>query len=100
MFFQTKGTAMLDLFRQSIANQYSAAIKMLENSIGRCDEQNWVGQVGKVAFWHVSYRAVLPDMYLSASEAEFRPQAFHHKNITFWAGPWRVAEGGGRSGVR
>jgi len=75
---------LIELFRKSMADQYGAALKMLEDAIGKGDEHNWMGPVGKVAFWHVSYHVLFcTDMYLSASEAEFRPQAFHRKNYNF-----------------
>src|SRR5258706_2401802 len=75
---------MLDLFRQSIANQYGAALKMLEDCIGKCEPQNWTAKVGQVPFWHVAYHVLFcTDMYLSASLAEFRPQPFHRENYNF-----------------
>jgi len=75
---------MLELFRQSMANQYGAALKMLENCINECQEENWTAKVGQVAFWHVSYHVLFcTDMYLSAGEKQFRPQAFHRQSYNF-----------------
>ncbi|HEV8291154.1 MAG TPA: DinB family protein [Tepidisphaeraceae bacterium] len=75
---------MLDLFRQTIANQYGAALKMLEDCIGKCQPDQWMGKVGKVPFWHVSYHVLFcTDMYLSSHIDQFRPQAFHRESYNF-----------------
>jgi hypothetical protein len=75
---------MLNLIRQTIANQYGAALKMLEDAIQQCQSEQWMGKVGKVAFWHVSYHVLFcTDMYLSPKIAKFRPQAFHREDYNF-----------------
>ena len=75
---------MLDLFRQSIANQYGAALKMLEDAIEKCQPEQWTALVGKVHFWHVSYHVLFcTDMYLSPDIAQFRPQPFHRESYNF-----------------
>jgi hypothetical protein len=75
---------MLELFRQSIANQYGAALKMLEDCINKCEAKNWTAKAGKIPFWHVAYHVLFcTDMYLSGSLAEFRPQPFHRESYNF-----------------
>jgi hypothetical protein len=75
---------MLELIRQSFANQYGAALKMLEEAIGQCQSEQWMGKVGRVAFWHVSYHVLFcTDMYLSAEIGKFKPQAFHREDYNF-----------------
>ena len=75
---------MLELFRRSMANQYGAALKMLEYAIEKCQSEQWTAKVGQVSFWHVSYHVLFcTDMYLSASMAEFRPQPFHRESYNF-----------------
>ena len=75
---------MLELFRQSMANQYGAALKMLEDAIDKCQSEQWTAKVGQVSFWHVSYHVLFcTDMYLSPSIGDFRPQPFHRESYNF-----------------
>src|SRR6266850_4523915 len=75
---------MLDLLRQSLAAQYGAALKMLEDAIGQCESKNWPAKVGQHPFWHVSYHVLFcTDMYLSPSISRFRPQRFHREHYNF-----------------
>jgi len=75
---------MLELFRQSLANQYGAALKMLEEAIKNCQSEQWTAKVGKVPFWHVSYHVLFStDMYLSPGYEKFRPQPFHRTSYNF-----------------
>jgi len=75
---------MLDLIRQSIANQYGAGLKMVEDAIEQCQAEQWTGKVGKVAFWQVSYHVLFcTDMYLSPEISRFKPQPFHRENYNF-----------------
>jgi len=41
---------MLDLFRQTIANQFGAALKMLGDAIDKCQAEHWSASVGKLLF--------------------------------------------------
>src|SRR2546430_17639067 len=75
---------MLELFRRSMANQYGAALKMLEDAIDKCQSEQWTAKVGQVPFWHVSYHVLFcTDMYLSRSIVGFRPQPFHRGSYNF-----------------
>jgi hypothetical protein len=75
---------MLDLFRQTIAAQYGAALKMLEDAIDQCQPENWTASVSKFPFWHVAYHVLFcTDMYLSQGLGRFLPQSFHRENYNF-----------------
>src|SRR3954467_599773 len=75
---------MLELIRRVIANQYGAALKMLENTIEKCPQKQWTEKVGQSPFWHVAYHVIFcTDMYLSKSSRSFKPQSFHKKNYNF-----------------
>jgi len=81
---------MLDLFRQTIANQYGAALKMLGDAIDKCEAKHWEAKVGQFPFWHVSYHVLFcTDMYLSPTFAKFKEPEFHKKNYNFLGKlPW------------
>jgi hypothetical protein len=75
---------MLDLVRQTLASQFGAALKMVEDAIDKCQAENWSVSVGQFPFWHVAYHILFyVDLYLSPSQSEFRPQPFHRENYQF-----------------
>jgi hypothetical protein len=75
---------MLDLFRQSIANQFGGSLKMLEDCISKCEQPQWTAPVAKFPFWHLAYHILFyTDLYLSPSLADFRPPSFHRADANF-----------------
>ena len=72
---------MLELFKKCLVTQFGGALAMLEQCIGQCPDDEWEGQVGNHAFWHVAYHALYYiDFYLSATEQSFEPPSFYREN--------------------
>ena len=46
---------MIQFIRESLANQYGAALAFLQDCIQRCEQGNWHKPVGQFAFWNVAY---------------------------------------------
>jgi hypothetical protein len=66
---------MEDQLRNSLWQQFGAAIDTLENAIVACPESVWGDRPGYHEFWYLAYHTLFfLDLYLSDStEAEFRP---------------------------
>ena len=75
---------MIELIRKTFADQFGAALSMLEDCISKCQPENWSAPVAKFPFWHLAYHVLFyTDLYLSPSIADFRPQSFHRENYNF-----------------
>jgi hypothetical protein len=58
--------------------QAEAALHMLHDCVEKCPPAHWEGKVAHYPFWHVAYHALSYfDFYLSPTEADFAPRAFH-----------------------
>jgi hypothetical protein len=81
---------MIELLKKSLAAQYEAAFCMLNRCLEACPDEQWHGQVGNLAFWHVVYHTLYyTDLYLSRDEAAFRAPPFHRENYhLFGKTPW------------
>jgi hypothetical protein len=67
----------MDLAR-TIVSQYQAALEMLRQSVDRCPEPMWDDPDDRMQFWRIAYHALFyTHLYLSDSEATFRPWARH-----------------------
>jgi hypothetical protein len=62
--------------KNSIWHQFGAAIDMLENAIDSCPVELWGDRSKKPEFWYVAFHTLFfLDLYLSDSDAGFRPPA-------------------------
>jgi hypothetical protein len=70
---------MLELFKESIAHQYEAALCTLRKCVDACPEPSWHGPVVSLTFDQVAFHALFfTDYYLGpADEQAFRRQPFH-----------------------
>ena len=82
---------MNKLIRSSIAGQYGAALRMLENGLASADVAAWLAPVGRFPFWHVAYHTLfVTDMYLCPGESAICPQPFHRTDYNMLGpAPWQ-----------
>jgi hypothetical protein len=72
---------MLNAYQRAIANQFEAALCMLNASIDRCPDDAWNAPVGNLAFCQVAFHALFyTDFYLGPDDASFRTQPFHQQH--------------------
>ncbi len=75
---------MDDQWKAVLWRQFGAAIDMLENAVAACPDPLWDDRAQHPPFWHVAYHTLFYlDLYLSESEASFRPPPFHRENANF-----------------
>jgi hypothetical protein len=81
---------MNKLIRTSIAGQFGAGLRMLENCLTCTDDVTWLAPVGRYPFWQVAYHTLfVTDMYLCPDERQIRPQPFHRKDYNLLGPtPW------------
>ena len=66
---------MLALIKQSLLNQYLAALSTLRLCLEQCPDDKWAGNVGNFPFWHAAYHALYyGDFYLSPNADSFEPR--------------------------
>jgi len=71
---------MLDLFKQSLANQYDAALTMLRRCIEACPPEHWESTIAQCTFRWVTYHTLFfTDLYLSTSNESFVLRDFHER---------------------
>ena len=67
---------MKALWKESLWQQFGAAIDMLENAINACPKEIWGKRLGIHEFWYMVYHTLFfLDYYLSESETGFAPPA-------------------------
>jgi hypothetical protein len=73
---------MPDTFRELTANQYDAALCMLNCCVEQCPDALWEGRVANLKFCQVAFHALFfTDYYLGEPDVEaFRQQQFHRDN--------------------
>lgn len=72
---------MLDLIKQSLSGQYSAAFTTLKHCIDLGGEANWQLKIGSYELGRSLFHALIfSDLYLDESENQFRKQSFHLKH--------------------
>ena len=65
---------MINKLKETIWNQFGAAIDMFENAINACPEKLWGNQIGEREFWYLAYHTLFwLDFYLSDSPDNFQP---------------------------
>lgn len=76
---------MTELFKQSLVNQFHAALSMLRACLSRCPDEHWEANVGNFPFWHAAYHVLFyADLYLSPQLESFTPRSFHRENYQFF----------------
>lgn len=70
------GKNMDNFWKETIWNQFGAAIETLENAVETCPEQLWADRTKRAEFWYVVYHTLFwLDYYLSDSTDGFTPPA-------------------------
>ena len=70
---------MLDLVKQTLKNQFEAALCMFSDCVAKCPDAQWDAKVAKYPFWQVAYHTLcFVDLYLSPDEATFPFRADLH----------------------
>lgn len=74
----------------AIVSQYTAALRMMRRVIENCPDALWDDPSFDNRFWHVAYHALFyTHLYLSPSEAEFKPWERSRENQQFMGkSPW------------
>jgi len=71
---------MLDYLKQSIINQYEAALTMLNQCIEACPPEQWEGKIAQGTFRWVAYHTLFfTDLYLSPNEHAFERRELHER---------------------
>lgn len=71
---------MLDYFKQSVTNQYEAALTMLRRCIDACPSEHWESKIAQGTFRWVAYHTLFfTDLYLSPSNESFVLRDFHER---------------------
>jgi len=77
---------MIEAVKQLLANQYEAALCTLNFCIERCPDENWHARVANLKFCQAVFHTLFyADYYLGKSPDEFKTQAFHRENQSFFA---------------
>ena len=73
---------MLETYKQLIANQFDAALCMLDSCVERCPDAIWNSPVANLKFCQVAFHALFfADYYLGPPDDDsFRRQPFHREN--------------------
>lgn len=75
----------LDLFKQTIANQYEATLCTLSNCIDRCPNAAWHAPVCNLRFCQaVFHTLIFTDLYLGPDKDAIFKQPFHQENKAFF----------------
>lgn len=76
---------MIDTFKELTANQFEAALCMLNACIDRCPDGSWNSRVANNKFCQVVFHTLFyTDFYLGQDEGSFRRQPFHLTNAEFF----------------
>lgn len=74
----------MDAWKETVWNQFGAALDMLENTIPACPDDLWDDRTLPPPYWHIVYHTLFyTDLYLSESEDAFTPAPFHTPNAQF-----------------
>ncbi len=74
----------MDAWKETVWNQFGAALDMLENTIPACPDDLWDDRSHPPPYWHIVYHTLFyTDLYLSESEGAFKPAPFHTANAQF-----------------
>jgi hypothetical protein len=69
---------MLELYKQTLTNQYEAALTMLRRCIEGCPDEHWESKIAQGTFRWVAYHTLFfTDLYLSPSNDAFELRDFH-----------------------
>jgi len=71
---------MLELYKQTVASQFEAALAMLKQCVTACPSEYWEGKIANDTFRYVAYHTLFfAEFYLSTSDAEFKLHHFHDR---------------------
>lgn len=77
---------MLEIYKQSIANQYQAALSTLIACVVRCPDDGWWAPVASIPFHQVAFHTTFfADVYLGRDLASLRQQPFHKQHAAEFA---------------
>jgi DinB superfamily len=77
---------MLDVYKESITNQYEAVFCTLASCVERCPDANWQRAVGNLTFCQVAFHALFyADVYLGRDLKSLREQPFHRDHAAVFA---------------
>lgn len=81
-------------FHAVLRSQYHATLAMLKQAVAKCPPELWNDPQDHNKFWHATYHALFyTHLYLSASEADFKPWDQHHEDYQFFGPkPWAPNE--------
>src|SRR5690349_24432736 len=69
---------MLDLIKQTLTNQFEAALCMFNDCVAKCPDAQWDAKVAKYPFWQVAYHTLcFVDLYLSRDKEAFEFRDVH-----------------------
>jgi DinB superfamily len=73
---------------QPLISQYQASLAMLKQAVEICPEDLWLAADYRNQFWHIAYHALFyADLYLHASETEFKFWAKHQPGARLLGAP-------------
>jgi uncharacterized damage-inducible protein DinB len=76
----TGAVAMIDYIKRILADQFEAALCMLNQCIEACPPEHWEGKIANDTFRQVAYHTLFfVDFYLSPGEEAFRLRELHQR---------------------
>jgi hypothetical protein len=70
--------------KKEIISQYRAALKMLIDTIKKCQESAWEDETYENAYWRLVYHALYyTDLYLAQNPDRFTPWKKHRENYNY-----------------
>ena len=74
--------SMTDFLKQSLINQFHAALSMFQDAVEQCPDEHWESDVGRFPFWHVAYHTLFyVDLYLSPTLEAYKRPSFHREEL-------------------
>ena len=71
---------MVDLMKEILRSQYTAALAMLGQCVAACRDEHWEGRVANGTFRQIAYHTLFfTDLYLTPGRDEFRLRDLHHR---------------------
>ena len=68
----------MDVFKQSIQNQFEAALATIESCVNACDDDDWLKPIVNLTFSQATFHALFfCDVYLGKDLQSLKEQPFH-----------------------
>lgn len=85
---------MIELYKETVSNQYQAALRTVSRCIDQCPDEIWNELVGNLKFCQVAFHTLFfTDIYLGKNLAAAYEQSFHLENAEVFEGYEELEKG-------